>query len=60
MSPADLVARWRAGADVADHPAGPLYVGGEHAATEVADSVAPDTLHGCGTACTWSRTRLCC
>ncbi|HTI21654.1 MAG TPA: DUF6229 family protein [Kutzneria sp.] len=59
MSPTDLVAQWRTQAHASDNPAGPLYVS-EHAESEVANRIPPDTLHGCGTACTGSRTRQCC
>ncbi|MEV6604444.1 DUF6229 family protein [Kutzneria sp. NPDC051319] len=60
MSPTDLVAQWRADIQAPDNPAGPLYTGGEHTESELANRIPPDTLHGCGTACTGSRTRLCC
>lgn len=59
MSPTDLVAQWRTEPQTPDNPAGPLYVG-EYAESELINRIPPDTLHGCGTACTFSRTRLCC
>ena len=54
----DLVAQWRSDAD-ANNPAGGLFISGEFAEADI----VCETTGGsgkCGTACSYSRTRLCC
>lgn len=54
----ELVALWRSSADAAN-PAGPLFIGGEFAEADIVCETG--TISGkCGTACSGSRTRLCC
>jgi hypothetical protein len=55
---AHQIADWRTHAD-ADHPAGPLYVGGQYAEADMIGDIVIESGR-CGTACTGSRTRLCC
>lgn len=51
-------ARWRTEAD-SGNPAGPLFSGGEHAAADIVCETV-STSGYCGTACTFSRTQVCC
>ena len=50
-------ARWRIEAD-SDNPAGPLF-GGEHASADIVCETVTTSGY-CGTACTFSRTQVCC
>jgi hypothetical protein len=54
----ELVARWRTSIDV-DHPAGPLYTGGEHAEADIITAAWTETTQTCSS-CTASRTVQCC
>jgi Family of unknown function (DUF6229) len=52
------VAQWREQAD-SENPAGPLFIGGEYAESDIIGDTG--TISGkCGTACSGSRTRMCC
>jgi uncharacterized protein DUF6229 len=51
-------ARWRVEADLAN-PAGPLFVGGEHAAADIVCETGTGSGM-CGTVCTGSVKRYCC
>jgi hypothetical protein len=54
----DLVEQWRNEAN-SENPAGPLFIGGEF--TEADIICETGTISGrCGTACSGSRTLLCC
>ncbi|MBB5205239.1 hypothetical protein HNQ51_002558 [Inhella inkyongensis] len=51
-------AEWRSQAD-ASNPAGPLFIGGEYAEADIIGDTT--SISGkCGTACSGSRTRMCC
>jgi hypothetical protein len=55
---AELVSQWRTQAD-AFNPAGPLFVGGEFAEADIVCETSG--ISGkCGTACSGSRTLMCC
>lgn len=55
---ARMVAQWRDHAE-GDNPAGPLFIGGEYAEADIMGDTG--TISGkCGTACSGSRTRMCC
>lgn len=56
---AELVDQWRNGAG-SDNPAGALFISGEFAEADIVAEIGIVTRNGCGTACTGSRTRLCC
>jgi len=51
-------ARWRTEADLGN-PAGPLFSGGDHAAADIVCETGTTSGY-CGTACTFSRTQVCC
>lgn len=54
----DTSARWRHQADL-DNPAGPLFSGGRNAEADIVCETG--TISGrCGSACTGSRTNVCC
>lgn len=59
----DLAARWRTDAGD-DNPAGPLFSSGPYAEVELAEPMAAATAlcesGRCGTACSYSYTRVCC
>lgn len=57
ISDKERSASWRTKADL-DNPAGPLF-GGQHASADIVCETTTTSGY-CGTACTWSRTRVCC
>ena len=50
-------ATWRSEAG-SDNPAGPLF-GGQHSSADIVCETTTTSGY-CGTACTWSRTQVCC
>lgn len=58
----EVVEQWREEAGE-DNPAGPLYISGEYAESDIASDrnrATMFTICGCGTACTGSIGRPCC
>ncbi|WP_433257235.1 DUF6229 family protein [Streptosporangium sp. CA-135522] len=58
----EIIAGWRSGTEPIegwDNPAGPLLSSGEYAESEITMAGVPESGR-CGTACTWSMTRVCC
>jgi hypothetical protein len=53
-----LIAQWRQSADD-QHPAGPLFAGGEFAEADIVGDIVRYTGM-CGTDCSGSHTRYCC